>query len=287
MQHYFEDRAGFDAAVSLKPVLLTEVALCAPVSKDIQLFCQGLNYVAHRIEGGLDKGSADDENLMFTKAPSSICGPNDDIVRPRGCELLDYEIELGLVMKSGLLKPRSVTEDDLENLIGALVIANDVSARDFMFGAPMMQWFKGKSQRSFCPMGPVLYLLDAGDLSQLYQLQLVLKLNGEVKQKATTDLLIHKPAATLAEICRFSDIRAGDCILTGTPGGVLVNADLRTSLAIIMNFKNDKKRRAKFVAAQLAQTQFMVPGDILELEIKSRDGSIDLGCQRNEIVEAP
>jgi 2-keto-4-pentenoate hydratase/2-oxohepta-3-ene-1,7-dioic acid hydratase in catechol pathway len=287
MQHYFEDRAGFDAAVSLKPVLLTEVALCAPVSKDIQLFCQGLNYVAHRIEGGLDKGSADDENLMFTKAPSSICGPNDDIVRPRGCELLDYEIELGLVMKSGLLKPRSVTEDDLENLIGALVIANDVSARDFMFGAPMMQWFKGKSQRSFCPMGPVLYLLDAEDLSQLYQLQLVLKLNGEVKQKATTDLLIHKPAATLAEICRFSDIRAGDCILTGTPGGVLVNADLRTSLAIIMNFKNDKKRRAKFVAAQLAQTQFMVPGDILELKIKSRDGSIDLGCQRNEIVEAP
>jgi 2-keto-4-pentenoate hydratase/2-oxohepta-3-ene-1,7-dioic acid hydratase in catechol pathway len=287
MQHYFKDRAGFDAAVSLKPVLVTEVALCAPVSKDIQLFCQGLNYADHRIEGGLDKGSADDENLMFTKAPSSICGPNDDIVRPRGCELLDYEIELGLVMKSDLLKPRSVTEDDLENLIGALVLANDVSARDFMFGAPMMQWFKGKSQRSFCPMGPVLYLLDAGDLSQLYQLQLVLKLNGEIKQKASTDLLIHKPAATLAEICRFSDIRAGDCILTGTPGGVLVNADLRTSLAIIMNFKNDKNRRAKFVAAQLAQTQFMAPGDILQLEIKSRDGSIDLGCQRNEIVEAP
>jgi 2-keto-4-pentenoate hydratase/2-oxohepta-3-ene-1,7-dioic acid hydratase in catechol pathway len=286
MQQYFKNRSGFDTAVSQNPVPMIEVALCAPIAKDIQLFCQGLNYADHRVEGGLDKGSADEENLIFTKAPSSICGPNDDIVRPRGCELLDYEIELGIVLKSDVIEARSVAEDDLENLIGALVLANDVSARDFMFGAPMMQWFKGKSQRSFCPMGPVLYLLDAGDLSQLYQLQLVLKLNGEVKQNATTDLLIHKPAATLSEISRFSDVRAGDCILTGTPGGVLVNADFKTGLAIIMNLKKDKKRRAKFVAAQLAQTQFMEPGDVLQLEIKSLDGSIDLGCQRNEIVEA-
>ncbi len=75
-------------------------------------------------------------------------------------------------------------------------------------------------------MGPVLYLLDEGDLSKLYQLQLTLKLNGEVKQDATTDLLIHKPAASLTEISTFAGMRAGDCILTGTPGGVLLNMDL-------------------------------------------------------------
>lgn len=172
MQQYFKNRPGFDAAVSQNSVPMSEVDLCAPISKDIQLFCQGLNYADHRVEGGLDKGSADAENLIFTKAPSSICGPNDDIVRPRGCELLDYEIELGIVLKSDMLEVRSVAEHDLESLIGALVLANDVSARDFMFGAPAMQWFKGKSQKTFCPLGPVLYLLDQGDLSKLYQLQL-------------------------------------------------------------------------------------------------------------------
>jgi 2-keto-4-pentenoate hydratase/2-oxohepta-3-ene-1,7-dioic acid hydratase in catechol pathway len=135
-------------------------------------------------------------------------------------------------------------------------------------------------------MGPILYLLDAGDLAQLYQLQLTLTLNGEVKQNASTDLLIHKPAATLTEISSFADLRRGDCILTGTPGGVLLEMDLKTGLSIMLNMKKDAKRRAKFVAAQRAKTRFLQPGDVLELQIKSLDGSIDLGCQRNTIVEA-
>jgi len=285
MQHYFNDRSSFDAAVSQAPIPLADVTLCAPISSDVQLFCQGLNYADHRAEGGLDDG-ANGENLIFAKAPSSICGPTDDIVRPRGCELLDYEIELGIVLKSDVQSPQIVAESDLEHLIGGLVMANDVSSRDVQFGATALQWFKGKSYRTFCPMGPVLYLLDAGDLAQLYQLQLTLKLNGEVKQNATTDLLIHKPAATLSEISTFSDMRMGDCILTGTPGGVLLNIDLRTGLSILLNFTKDEKRRAKVVAAQLARTRFLQPGDVLELEIRSLDGNIDLGCQRNNIVEA-
>lgn len=285
MQRYFNDRASFDAAVSQAPVPLAEVTLSAPVSADVQLFCQGLNYADHREEGGLDDG-ANGENLIFGKASSSICGPNDDIVRPRGCELLDYEIELGIVLKSDVKASQSVAESDLEHLIGGLVMANDVSSRDDQFGATAMQWFKGKSYRTFCPMGPILYLLDAGDLAQLYQLQLTLTLNGEVKQNASTDLLIHKPAATLTEISSFADLRRGDCILTGTPGGVLLEMDLKTGLSIMLNMKNDAKRRAKFVAAQRAKTRFLQPGDVLELQIKSLDGSIDLGCQRNQIVEA-
>lgn len=285
MQHYFNDRASFDAAVSQAFIPLAEVTLSAPVSADVQLFCQGLNYADHREEGGLDDG-ANGENLIFTKATSSICGPSDDIVRPTGCELLDYEIELGLVLKSDVQGSQSVAESDLEHLIGGLVLANDVSSRDDQFGATAMQWFKGKSYRTFCPMGPILYLLDAGDLAQLYQLQLTLTLNGEVKQNASTDLLIHKPAATLTEISSFADLRGGDCILTGTPGGVLLEMDLKTGLSIMLNMKNDAKRRAKFVAAQRAKTRFLQPGDVLELQIKSLDGSIDLGCQRNQIVEA-
>jgi 2-keto-4-pentenoate hydratase/2-oxohepta-3-ene-1,7-dioic acid hydratase in catechol pathway len=282
---YFNDRSAFDAAVSQELVAISDVVLCSPVSGDVQLFCQGLNYADHREEGGLDDG-ANGDNLIFAKAPSSICGPNDDIVRPGGCELLDYEIELGIVLKSGVPSARNVAESDLEVLIGALVLANDVSSRDHQFGAPAIQWFKGKSYRTFCPMGPVLYLLDEGDLAQLYQMQLTLKLNGEVKQNATTDQLIHKPAATLSEISSFADIRMGDCILTGTPGGVLFNVNLKTGLGILLNFTKDEKRRAKIVAAQLARTRFLQPGDVLELEIRSLDGSIDLGCQKNKVVEA-
>jgi 2-keto-4-pentenoate hydratase/2-oxohepta-3-ene-1,7-dioic acid hydratase in catechol pathway len=276
MQRYFNDRASFDAAMSQASIPLAEVTLSAPVSADVQLFCQGLNYADHREEGGLDDG-ANGENLIFGKASSSICGPNDDIVRPRGCELLDYEIELGIVLKSDVQASQNVAESDLEHLIGGLVMANDVSSRDDQFGATAMQWFKGKSYRTFCPMGPILYLLDAGDLAQLYQLQLTLTLNGVVKQNASTDLLIHKPAATLTEISSFADLRRGDCILTGTPGGVLLEMDLKTGLSIMLNMKNDAKRRAKFVAAQRAKTRFLQPGDVLELQIKSLDGSIDLG----------
>ena len=105
MQRYFNDRASFDAAVSQSSIPLADVRFCAPVSSDVQLFCQGLNYADHREEGGLDAGT-NGENLIFAKAPSSICGPIDEIVRPRGCELLDYEIELGIVLKTDIQASR-------------------------------------------------------------------------------------------------------------------------------------------------------------------------------------
>lgn len=173
----------------------------------------------------------------------------------------------------------------LAEYVGGLVLCNDVSARDMMFGSPMLQWFSGKSQRTFCPMGPVLYLMGEHDFDKLYSLQLTLKMNGQVKQSASTDLLIHRPAATLAELSTFVGFSSGDCLLTGTPGGVLVNADLKTGLAIVLNFKKDEKRRRKFTQAQLSHTRFLEPGDVLELSLKTPDGSIDLGCQRNEIAD--
>ena len=286
MRQYFEAREQFDAAIGAAVGSLGELKFCSPLEGDIQLLCQGLNYADHRLEGGLDEGGEEEENLIFSKAASSICGPNDDILRPAGCELLDYEIELGLVLKKGIDGAVTVTEDTLHEWVGGLVLANDVSARDFMFGAPMMQWFKGKSQRTFCPLGPVLYLLEPADFQQLYQLRLELKLNGETKQDATTDLLIHKPAKTLTELSIFTDVGAGDCLLTGTPGGVLVGINLKAALAIVLNMRNDQKRRDKFVAAQLGRTRFLEPGDQLELSIKSLDGSINLGTQSNTIRDA-
>lgn len=288
MAAWFGDRDGFGKAVSDEAVNPGDVRFLAPLSNDIQLFAQGLNYADHRAESGVeaDISSDDEDNLIFYKAASSICGPNDDIIRPKGCELLDYEIELGLVLKADIADAITIRDADLPKYVGGLVLCNDVSARDMMFGAGMIQWFKGKSQRTFCPTGPVLYLLDDADFANLDQLNLELKMNGKVKQHASTSQLIHKPAKTLGDIAAFADIRAGDCILTGTPGGILAGHSLKAGLAILLNFTNDKKRRAKFVKAQKAQTTFLQPGDVLELSITSDDGSINLGQQRNVIADA-
>ena len=151
MDAYFNNK--LDTAGTEK-LSLPDANFVAPVTRDIQLFCQGLNYASHRAEGGVKQTKG--ENLLFSKPPSSICGPNDDIVRPKGCELLDYEIELALVMKRDIPANTKVTPANLLDYVGGITLTNDISARDFMFGAPMLQWFKGKGQRTFCPTGPVL-----------------------------------------------------------------------------------------------------------------------------------
>jgi 2,4-diketo-3-deoxy-L-fuconate hydrolase len=285
MACYFTARDAFEADVDERALSIDEVQFNSPISSDIQLFCQGLNYADHRVESGISDAH-DEENLIFMKAASSICGPNEAILRPKDCKLLDYEIELALVMKEGVTEATSISESNLSQYVGGVVLCNDVSARDMMFGSPILQWFRGKSQRTFCPMGPILYLMDEQDFEQLYSLQLTLKLNGKVKQSASTNLLINRPAATLAELSTLACFSGGDCLLTGTPGGVLAGTNLKVALAIILNMKNDQKRRRKFTQAQLDQTRFLEPGDVLELSIKTPDGAIDLGSQRNEIVDA-
>ena len=290
MDLYFNDPSAFESALSATGVAESSVQYLSPISRNIQLIVQGMNYASHRAEGSVfnadEKAPEEDENLIFYKASSSISSPNETILRPKGVQLLDYEIELGLVMKTPLTSTTQVTDKNLGDYLGGVVLANDVSARDAMFGAPVMQWFKGKSQRTFCPLGPVLYLLAPDEAEKIYSFELKLHLNGELKQHAVTDQLIHKPPATLTEISSFCDLQAGDCILTGTPGGVLMNLNLKTALAIVLNMKNDFKRRKKVTEAQLGRETFLQPGDVLELEIRSTDGSIDLGRQRNEIAEA-
>jgi 2-keto-4-pentenoate hydratase/2-oxohepta-3-ene-1,7-dioic acid hydratase in catechol pathway len=284
MAAYYANRADFDQAIAAEGIDSQEVSYEAPLSKRIQMFAQGLNYASHRAEGGLET-EEDELNLIFYKASSTICGPNDDVIRPRTVELLDYEIELGIILKKDISDVTVVTEANLPEYVGGLVLCNDVSARDEQFGAPVMQWFKGKSFRTFCPVGPVLYLMDEEDFSYLYDLNLELKLNGEVRQQSSTDLLIHKPPKTLTDISEYADIYAGDCVLTGTPGGVITGVNPRTALAIVLNFRNDKKRRAKFTAAQKARAKYMQPGDVMELSLKTADGAIDLGTQRSVIAE--
>jgi len=249
----------------------------------VQIFCQGLNYASHQEEGGVKTGKG--QNLIFTKPPSSICGPGDDIIRPANCQLLDYEVELALVLKRDVPADTEITNENLLDYVGGFTLANDVSARDLCFGAPMLQWFKGKGHRTFCPTGPILYLMDSEEVDLLSNLRLTLSLNGESRQDATTDQLIFKPDETLTELAGFTNLMKGDMLLTGTPGGVILNASPKVGLAIVMNFTNDKKRREKLIKSQKG-VRYLQPGDQLKLSLETKDGSRHFGSQTNMIRDA-
>ncbi len=283
MALYFDRRDSFDGALSEIAIDINDVTLQAPLSADIQIICQGLNYAEHVEETGA-KQQQQEELLFFAKASSSLSAPNDCIVRPVDCQLLDYEIELGLVLRHNLPIGTTVTDDNLADYVGGLVICNDVSARDLQFGSPGLQWFRSKSQPSFCPAGPVLYIMDPEDFAQLYSLDLTLKVNGELRQHALTSNMISKPPASLTQLASFMAMRAGDCLLTGTPGGVVFKMSRKTGWAIMTNLKNSIKRRDKVRRSQLEQNSYLQAGDKLELSIKSADGYVDLGTQRNTVV---
>jgi len=262
---------------------LETLTLLSPVTPDVQIFCQGLNYLSHKEEGGIKTGKG--QNLIFAKPPSSICGPGDDIIRPANCKLLDYEVELALVLKQDVPADTEITNGNLLDYVGGFTLANDVSARDLCFGAPMLQWFKGKGYRTFCPTGPILYLMDSEEVDLLSNLRLTLSLNGEPRQDATTDQLIFKPAETLTELASFTDVMKGDMLLTGTPGGVILNGSPKVGLAIVMNFTNDKKRREKLIKSQKG-VRYLQPGDRLTLSLKTKDGSRHFGSQESTIRDA-
>ncbi len=264
---------------------LDDVELLSPLTPTSTLLCQGLNYASHQQEAGMEKAKIDpDENLLFIKSSASLCGANDAIVRPGECELLDYEAELGLVIGKPIVETTAVPRAALGEYIAGFVICNDVSARDQQLGSPAMQWFKGKSYRTFCPAGPILYLLDEGEIEYIDRLNVKLWVNGELRQDASTAQLLHKPHDTLAFSSRFANLHPGDCLLTGTPGGVALNMNLKTGLAVLLNMRNDARRLQKLRAAQGASPAYLNDGDVVEIEICSDDGQIMLGRQRNRVA---
>ncbi|RZA04176.1 MAG: FAA hydrolase family protein, partial [Proteobacteria bacterium] len=163
----------------------------SPVTAPCQIICQGKNYLDHIIETGV-KPKNKDFNLLFTKADSSLNAPNAPVQRPPQVKLLDYELELGLVIKKPITQATTITPEMLPDYIAGFVMANDVSARDVQ--VPQRQWLKGKSFRTFCPVGPILYLPTREEFSQLLNLELHLTVNGETRQKANTKQLMHQPA---------------------------------------------------------------------------------------------
>ena len=178
--------------------------------------CQGANYRQHMIESGVDPDQKR-INMFFEKSDASITSATGDVRRPAHVTLLDYEVELGLVFGQSISAPISVTAANYHQHVFGLVIANDVSARDGQI--PETQFFKGKSYRSFCPMGPSLTALEGDDHRYIDDLTLRLWVNDELRQQDSSANMVNKPAETLTEMSTFTDMDPGDVLLTGTPSG--------------------------------------------------------------------
>ncbi|MCA9524212.1 MAG: fumarylacetoacetate hydrolase family protein [Myxococcales bacterium] len=253
-----------------------ELTFWSPVTHPCQIVCQGKNYLEHLKETGT-RPQDKTFNLLFSKASSTLNRPDGPVVRPAGVKLMDYECELGLVIGRRLGAPRRFTPETITEVVGGIVLANDVSARDVQ--VPQGQWYRGKSYRGFCPVGPRLYWLDPGDGPRIYQLALSLWVNDGLRQQATTQQMIYPPHETLGELSELCDLEIGDLVLTGTPGGVALQAPspFVQRLSRITLSERDEKRL--FVTLQARSGRYLHDGDRVRATIRSEDGQIDLGTQ--------
>ncbi|WP_175923013.1 fumarylacetoacetate hydrolase family protein [Burkholderia latens] len=258
-----------------------DVQWLPPVTANQQFVCQGANYRQHMIESGMDP-DAKRFNMIFTKAPSCIVAADSRVVKPRHVRFLDYEIELGLVLKRDITRHQPVTDANLHEYVAGIAIVNDYSARDVQI--PQMQFYKGKSYRTFGPVGPYLCLLERSDFPKLKTLELTLSVNGTVRQQDSTANLVYGPAETLTELSGVHDLGAGDLLATGTPAGCALSIPSPAKQRVVALFPESLKWRM-FMKVQAQRTQYLKAGDIVEARIASRDGTLDLGVQRNEIVD--
>jgi 2,4-didehydro-3-deoxy-L-rhamnonate hydrolase len=259
---------------------VSSVEVLSPVTRDQQFVCQGANYRQHMLESGLDP-EVKSFNMIFTKASSCIVPASSDVVKPRRVRFLDYEIELGLVFKRALTFSQVITDERLHEFIAGVVIVNDYSARDVQI--PQMQFYKGKSFRTFGPVGPVLALLEPGELSALRAFELTLTVNGEVRQRDSTRNLVYGPAETLTELSGVQDFAPGDLLSTGTPAGcaLAVPSPGKQRVAALL----PEKTKWQLFFAQQEKRPYLKVGDVVEASIRSADGAIDLGVQRNRVVD--
>ncbi|MGO9369765.1 MAG: fumarylacetoacetate hydrolase family protein [Terriglobales bacterium] len=173
--------------------------------------CIGLNYSDHAAETGLKVPS---EPVIFMKASSSICGPNDDIVIPRGGTKTDWEVELGIVIGT---QAKYVSGADAMSYIAGYCAVNDVSERAFQLEGTG-QWVKGKSADTFGPIGP--WLVTADEIPDPQNLKMWLEVDGHRYQNGSTQTMIVGVRQLVSYVSRFMSLQPGDVIATGTPPGV-------------------------------------------------------------------
>jgi 2-keto-4-pentenoate hydratase/2-oxohepta-3-ene-1,7-dioic acid hydratase in catechol pathway len=251
------------------------------VTAPCRVVCQGANYRQHMLESGLDP-DAKAFNMFFEKSDASISPPHGCVRRPDHVSLLDYEVELALVFRKAVIGPITITADNIHEYVFGLAIANDVSARDVQI--PQMQFFKGKSYRGFCPIGPHLTVLERNEFGYLDQLTLTLAVNGDIRQQDETRNLVYKPAETITELSTFSDLSPGDVLLTGTPSGCALRVPPPFVRKLMQLLLPEKRFWAVFRAAQGKRLQYLRPGDVMSATIASADRAVDLGEQRVSVA---
>jgi 2-keto-4-pentenoate hydratase/2-oxohepta-3-ene-1,7-dioic acid hydratase in catechol pathway len=211
--------AGIAAAAgNAQTYQASEVRWHAPIPRPAKnVFCLGRNYVAHAEEAARARGQEvkiPTVPVIFTKAPTSVSGPFDDVLVQRAVtQQVDWEVELGAIIG---IAGRNISRGDALGHVFGYTVINDLSARDLQ--QQHMQWFKGKSLDGFCPMGPVVVTADEFGDPQNKRLQL--RVNGVSKQDASTASMIFPVEVIIEWLSKGLTLEPGDVIATGTPEGV-------------------------------------------------------------------
>ena len=193
------------------PLLDQNQRIGSCVIKPANFFAIGLNYKAHAAE---TNSNTPKEPIVFNKSPNCIIGPNDDIVIPKFSKSLDHEVEIAIVIGK---KAKYVKEEEAQDYIIGYCICNDISEREWQKDRGG-QWVKGKSGDTFGPLGP--YLVTKDEISDPFNLNLTLDLNGKRRQTGNTSLMIFNFNFLISHISQFITLMPGDVITTGTPAGV-------------------------------------------------------------------
>jgi 2-keto-4-pentenoate hydratase/2-oxohepta-3-ene-1,7-dioic acid hydratase in catechol pathway len=240
------DQARAAVEAGTLPVLAaTGLRVGPPVARPGAVLCIGMNYAAHAAETGAAPPAYP---VLFYKGPNTVVGPDDTVLNPRGATKLDWEVELAVVIGTRARYLESV-EQALDHVAG-YAISNDVSERYFQIEISGGQWSKGKSCETFNPLGP--WLVTADEVADPQALGLRTRVNGDARQDSTTRDMVFSVAELIYQLSQVTVLEPGDIINTGTPQGVALSG----------------------------RFPFLVPGDVMELEI---DG---LGRQRQLVAQA-
>ncbi|MBZ0216114.1 MAG: fumarylacetoacetate hydrolase family protein, partial [Fimbriimonadaceae bacterium] len=172
----------------------------------------GLNYSDHAEEAGMP---APAEPIIFMKSATTICGPDDDVIKPPHSTKLDYEVELGIVIGK---RTAYVSADEALDCVAGYCVVNDVSEREFQIERPGGQWDKGKNCDTFAPLGP--WMVTRDEITDPQSLTLNLSVNGNVRQSGSTARMIFGVRDLVAHVSEYMTLLPGDVITTGTPPGV-------------------------------------------------------------------
>ncbi|MDP1668393.1 fumarylacetoacetate hydrolase family protein [Phaeovulum sp.] len=193
------------------PVVSAQTRLGPCVGGTGKFICIGLNYADHAAESGM---AVPPEPVIFMKATSAICGPNDPVIIPRGSEKTDWEVELAVIIGT---KAKYVTEAEAMSHVAGFAVTNDVSERAFQIERAG-QWTKGKSCDNFGQLGPWLVTRDA--VADPQDLAMWLKVSGQTMQSGSTRTMVYGVAHLVSYLSQFMTLHPGDVISTGTPPGV-------------------------------------------------------------------